>query len=129
MRQTILNRLMPGPLPGQHMYYDNLHNLLIIRNRAVRLTPTQYLLSMALLRQRAAWEAASRQGRFYTPLPDLHVESGIIDPYLLAKHLNNASNKLEPLGICFVRVGDEGYAVLLEQERAQQKGELACVAR
>lgn len=129
MRQTVQNRLIPGPLLGQRMYYEDRQHLLIIRGRVVRLTPTEYLLSMVLLWQRASWESAGRQGRFYTPLADLSHKSGIRDHYLLAKHLISASSKLEPLGYSFVRVGAEGYTVLLDQERAEQEGGLACVAQ
>ncbi len=128
MRHTILNRLMPGPLPGLHMYHDDRHHLLIIRRGVIRLTPTEYLLSMALLSDRADWERAGRLGPFYTPLAELHAKSGIDDVYLIARYVNSASAKLDPLGIGFVRLGSEGYAVLLEQERAHQEGRLACAA-
>lgn len=129
MRQPVQSHLMSGPLLGWHMFHDDCHHLLIIRGRVIKLTPTEYVVSMVLLWQRASWESAKRLGRFYTPLADLHAKSGIIDVYLLAKHISNASNKLEPLSIGFVRVGGEGYAVLLEEERAEQEGGLACVAQ
>jgi hypothetical protein len=122
VKRSTLDHLNTGPqVAGYRMSHNDDHHLLVINGRLASLTPTEYLLCMTLLHQRERWEAAVGQTPFCVSFAELQRISGIQQRKLLAKHLNNASLKLVPLGIRVLCV-DGSYAVLLEADLHERHG-------
>src|SRR5690242_17473281 len=113
------NPLIAGPIiAGCRISHHDEQHLLVIDGHIAPLTPTEYLLSMALLRQRERWEAAAGRAPFVASYALLRQVTGIQQRKLLARHMSNASLKLFPLGITLVCVG-QGYAALFEWDIAE----------
>ena len=122
VKPSALDHLVAGPhVAGCRLLHNDDHHLLVINGRLASLTPTEYLLCMALLRQRERWEAAVGQTPLCVSFGALQRLSGIQQRKLLAKHFNNASLKLIPLGVYVVCVG-ASYAVLLEADLHERDG-------
>ncbi len=116
-------QLVAGPqVAGRKLYHNDKQCLLIMNGRILPLTPTEYLLSMTLFRQRERWERTNGQAPFCASLPHLQAATGIQQRSLLAKHVSNASCKLAPLGMRFVSVGD-GYVLLFENDLSASEEE------
>jgi hypothetical protein len=122
MKQLSLDRLVAGPqIAGCRMSHNDERHLLVINGRLAALTPTEYLLSMALLRQRERWETVMGQIPLCVSFAELKQISGIQQRKLLAKHLNNASLKLMPLGVRLIGIGGS-YMALLEADMHKHDG-------
>jgi hypothetical protein len=96
------------------------HHVLVINGHIAPLTPTEYLLVVALLRQRERWETAAGCAPFAASYALLRQVTGIQQRRLLARHLSNASLKLLPLGIRVICVR-EGYAALFVHDLAESE--------
>jgi hypothetical protein len=123
-RGTLVGRrgatqLIAGPqIAGCRVSYNEPHHTLVIDGHIAPLTPTEYLLALTLLRQRAQWEAASGHAPFAVSYALLRQVTGIQQRKLLARHMSNAGLKLVPFGIRIVCVG-EGYVALFERDLAE----------
>lgn len=122
VKPIVFAHLITGPnVAGCRLLHNDDRHLLVINGRLASLTPTEYLLSLTLLRQRERWEAAVGQTPFCVSFGVLQRISGIQQRKLLAKHLSNASLKLLPLGIQLVGIGGS-YAALLEVDIRERDG-------
>jgi hypothetical protein len=116
---------MAGPqVAGYTLSHNDDYHLLVINHRIAPLTPTEYVLSMAMLRLRERWEAATGRTPLCASFAHLRHVTGIQQRNLLSKHISNASCKLAPLGIRFASVGD-GYITLFETDLSYSEGEAA----
>jgi hypothetical protein len=114
-------QLEAGPaVAGCRILQNEEQYVLVINGRIAPLTPTEYLLVMALLRQRAQWEAAVGRAPFAASHALLRQVTGIEQQKLLARHMSNASLKLFPLGIRLICVR-EGYAAFFAHDLAERE--------
>ena len=123
------DHLIAGPqIAGYKLAHNDEYHLLVVNHRIAPLTPTEYILSMALLRVRERWEAATGQVPLCASFADLQRVTGIRQRNLLSKHVSNASCKLAPLGIRFACVG-EGYMTLFEADLSYSERETTSARR
>lgn len=109
--------LIPGPLSAsQQLEHDDQHHKLIINNQIAPLSPKEYTLAMALLRQRKKWQEAEGQTPLCMSVAVLMQITGIRPRALLLRHLSNASAKLVPFGIYIVSARTYGYLLLFAPE-------------
>jgi hypothetical protein len=114
-------QLEAGPaVAGCRILQNEEHHVLVINGHIAPLTPTEYLLVVALLRQRAHWEAAVGRVPFAASHSLLRQVTGIEQRKLLARHMSNAGLKLFPLGIRVICVR-EGYAALFIHDLAENE--------
>lgn len=119
------DHLIAGPqVAGYKLAHNDEYHLLVVNHRIAPLTPTEYLLSIALLRVRERWEAATGRVPLCASFAHLQHVTGIRQRNLLSKHVSNASCKLTPLGIRFASVG-EGYMTLFETDLSYSEREAA----
>ncbi len=118
--------VVPGPqVAGCRIFCNAAQRSILIGNRIIRMTPTEYQVALPLLRQREQWERG--QASLWTTCATLCAITGIGDAELLHRHINNASNKLAPSGIGFVRIrtpqyGDIYQTLLHERDIASRRG-------
>lgn len=111
--------LQDGPqLNGHRISYHEQRGLLIIDDLIIHLTPVEYLLVMALLRQRAQFQAAREHHEPFVRFARLQHCAGLNRHSLLVKHLSNAAGKLWAASIFIARV--DGYGYMLVFEPAQE---------
>ncbi len=126
LNRRATDHLIAGPqVAGYKLAHNDEYHLLVVNHRIAPLTPTEYLLSMALLRVRERWEAATGHVPLCASLAYLQHVTGICQRNLLSKHVSNASCKLAPLGIRFASVGN-GYITLFEVDFSSREQEPAC---
>jgi hypothetical protein len=126
LHRLSVDHLIAGPqVSGYKLAHNDEYHLLVVNHRIAPLTPTEYLLSMALLRVRERWEAATGRAPLCASFAHLQHVTGIRQRNLLSKHVSNASCKLAPLGIRFASVG-EGYITLFEADFSSREQEPAC---
>ncbi len=126
LNRRAADHLIAGPqVAGYKLAHNDEYHLLVVNHRVAPLTPTEYLLSMALLRVRERWEAATGRAPLCASFAHLQHITGIRQRNLLSKHVSNASCKLAPLGIRFASVG-EGYITLFEADLSSREQEPAC---
>jgi hypothetical protein len=119
LKPLALDQLMTGPpLKGYRVAHNDDAHLLVINGRIAPLSPTEYLLALALLQQRSRWERAEDQAPFCTSFAVLHRLTGIAHRRLLMRHMSNTSLKLGPLGLR-IRCLREGYVLLAEHDVAK----------
>lgn len=94
--------VVPGPhITGHRISCNAAQRCILVGNRLFHLTPSEYRVALHLLFQREQGERG--QAPLWTSYTALSEATGILDQALLNKHLYNASNKLAPAGIEFVR--------------------------
>lgn len=102
-RPSRADQLLLGPqIAGRRMYRQDAERCLIIDGRLFRFSPSEYRVCLPLLCQRERWERGQEPP--WTTSVALSAESGIADAALLHRHVAQASNKLTPSGIEFVRI-------------------------
>ncbi len=107
--------LQEGPLlNGHRLHYNDQMGLLIIDDLLIRLTPVEYLLAIALLRQRAQFQTAREHHEPFVRFARLQHCAGLNRHSLLVKHLSNAAGKLWAAGIFIARVDGYGYMLVFE---------------
>ena len=127
-RLTEEHLLILGPqVAGCRIFCNAAQRSILIGNRIMRMTPTEYQVALPLLRQREQWERG--QAPLWTTFATLSAITGIRDAELLNRHITNASNKLAPSGIGFVRIrtpqhGDIYQTLLHERDIAPRRGKV-----
>lgn len=112
-------QLTHGPLSAhEKIEHDDQHHKLIINNQIAPLSPKEYALTIALLRQRKEWQETEGQTIFCVSVAMLMQITGISPREVLIRHLSNASMKLAPLGIHIVSARTYGYLILFTSEIA-----------
>jgi hypothetical protein len=110
-------QLTPGPLSAhQQLEHDDQHHKLIINNQVASLSPKEYTLTIALLRQRKKWQDSGGQTVLCISVVSLMQLTGIRSPGVLMRHLSNAGAKLAALGIHIVSARTYGYLILFASE-------------
>ncbi|SRR5579883_3300646 len=99
--------------------YDDARHLLVFNQRVVPLSPKEYALATALLRQRQRWQEAEGQAAFCLSVTHLMQATGIRPREVLLRHLSNTTMKLLPFGIYLVNVRSYGYLILFASEIAE----------
>lgn len=108
--------LEPTP-SGLALEYDDLHSAVQNGRVLLRLTPLEYALFMALLRQRKRHEAAPEEFALCCGVELLRTITKSSSDKSVHKHLNTAARKVEALGIRIIRLHAENrYMVLLASE-------------
>ncbi len=97
---------------------NQVHHKLIINNQVAPLSPKEYALAMALLRQRQEWQDNEGHAILCMSVALLMQVTGISPRELLIRHLSNANTKLTPLGIHIVNARTYGYLILFTSEIA-----------
>lgn len=127
-RRPPADRLVLGPqVAGRCIYRQDVQRCIIIDGRLVRLSPSEYRVSVPLLRQREQWERG--QAPLWTTSVALASASGIAAA-LLHRYITRASQKLTPSGIEFVRIrnpahGDLYQTLVHERDILRTRGEQA----
>lgn len=99
-----------------HITYDDDRHLLVFNQRIVPLSPKEYALATALLRQRQRWQEAEGQAAFCLSITHLMQATGIRPRETLLRHLSNTTMKLLPFGIYLVNARSYGYLILFASE-------------
>lgn len=103
-----VNRLQ---VADQTIRYNDTQRILLIGDRLVRLTPTEYRLAKAVIAARAEWQRRSLPTLFYVPLDYLVELAPTGDTRGVIQHLSNAGMKLAPLGMRFLCLPGYGYTL------------------
>ena len=106
-------RLVSTPLTIE---YDTSYHKLVVNHHIAPLSPKEYELAMALLRQRQQWETAEAKALLCLSVAQLMDITHIRPQGTLVRHLSNAGMKLAPLGIYIVNARTYGYFILFESE-------------
>ena len=105
-----------GPqVAGHRLLRNDATRCFIIDDRIFHLTPSEYAVVLALLRQRERWERG--QAPLWATADALAVAAGMTDLTLLSRYVRHASNKLTPAGISFAHIRGpfgELYQTLLQ---------------
>ena len=121
MNPRIIDELSEGPhLAGYIIYHNDTFHHLQINGRLVRLSPTEYILCMRLLRH-FEWlqQFALRQNgsndieapNVYVSFEELRRCANLAERWHVTKHLSNANGKLKVHAITIICVGDCGYTL------------------
>jgi DNA-binding response OmpR family regulator len=102
----------------RELEYDDRHHKLIINNQIAPLTPKEYALTMALLRQRKKWQESEGQAILCMSVALLMQITSIRPRDVLIRHLSNAGAKLAAFGIHIVSARTYGYLILFDPEIA-----------
>lgn len=90
--------LKAGPQVAGHTIWHSEHqHCLIIDQRIVDLTPTEYALVMVLLSAYDRWQRSNHAMLFRISPEHLQHAAGVYGRRLLTKHINGAAEKLAPL--------------------------------
>jgi hypothetical protein len=109
-------RLIPGLLSQQRIEYDELHQKLMVNLHLVPLSATQYVLVMALLRQRQRWQDTQGREPILLSVQQL-MQVGAIPTYdVLRYHVCIASARLESQGLLIASLRSYGYAIFSTSE-------------
>ena len=109
------DRLLAGPhCASLSMQHNDHRHVLIIKDRIVPLTRTEYTITMVLLRNVEDIQASSAHaGRmnFFVPIGEL-LQVTRLSREVLRQHIRNANVKLAPHGVVLAAVGGYGYTVV-----------------
>lgn len=110
-------QLIPGLLSMlQQVEHDDAHHKLVINDRVAPLSPTQYALTLALLRQRKVWEASGGQAPLCVSVMQLMQRAELLSREVLLRQLSSAGMRLAPFGLHILNVHSYGYLILFEAE-------------
>jgi hypothetical protein len=109
------DRLLAGPhCASLSMQHNDHRHVLIIKDRIVPLTRTEYTITMLLLHNVEVIQISSAQaGRmnFFVPIGEL-LQVAQLSREILRQHIRNANVKLAPHGVVLAAVGGYGYTVV-----------------
>ena len=120
-------QLVAGPhIAGFALHQNDRRHLLVIKDRIIPLTRTEYALTMILLHRVEQVQHASLGGRmnFFVSISEL-LQVVPISKETLRQHIRNARTKLAPYGISLASVGGYGYTVVF-CDPGEQDEALAC---
>ncbi len=125
MSHVLPDQFHNGPhIAGYSIYHNDRLHLLQINGRLVKLSPTEYKLSMLLLRhfERLQQFALLRQEKpdmevpnVYVSFEELRQSANLAERLHVTKHLSNVNGKLRVHGITIICVGDCGYTLGFQQ--------------
>jgi hypothetical protein len=119
MDTRTIDQLYEGPrLVGYSVYHNDVFHHLQINGRIVKLSPTEYILCMRLMRHFEWLQDFALQKNHDRQSPNVYVSftelqqcAGLIERRHVTKHLSNANGKLKIHGISIICVGDFGYTL------------------
>ena len=105
-------RLMPGLLAEQRIEYDDVQHKLRVGLYLVPLSPNQYLLVAALVRQRQRWEVdTDHKEPLILTVAQLQQLAALPTPSLVKKHLSEAALRVPRDELLIVNLHGYGYGI------------------
>lgn len=124
-------RLVPGLLSEQPIEYDDVHHRLMVGLYLVPLSTTQYLLVMALLRQRKRWKESHGQEPLFVSVSHLMRLACVTKQKYIKQHMYRASESLAQHQIVIGCLYGRGYGIFAASEvpplAPVGEGEEACL--
>ena len=109
-------RLVPGLLAEQQIEYDDVQQKLLVDLYLVPLSPVQYRLVLALLRQRQRWKERHEQEPLFVSVRELMQVARVTKPVYVKEQLSRASVRLAPYQIVIGCLYGWGYGVFSSAE-------------
>jgi hypothetical protein len=127
MNRNIYDQLCDGPhLIGYSICHNDHFRFLQINGRLLKLSPTEYLLCMRVLRHFEWLQQASvlRHQQYMSEFPNVYVTFEELQlcanlptrPHV-TRHLSNVNSKLKVHGISIICVGECGYTLNFQQSQ------------